>query len=783
MKVNKLLFIILLTLSVEFLQAQEKTCITGKVINSDGVAIRNVNVVLFNSSTDTNIVALAATSPDGIFTIDNAKNELRPLRLSCIGFSTKLMLADSGNVGDIVLLPESVDIEGVMVVGSSKTFRPDGITYVPTVDKLKNSLNGMALLSAMQPPRVYVDPISFEVSVLGGGNVVLLINDRPVTSGELQGIKPEHIKRVEYYDRPSERFPQASVVINFTVVTPESGGAISANLIEGVNGVYGEHYINARVYSGRHTFTADWRPQFRYSTDLMRERADIFNLPTGTIKRNEIAIPAKQEYWNNRVTSHYNYTGEKYMFDLSAFGVFNNERHNDYSGLVVTENQDVSDTTINHDRNSNDLVSGGVNAYVEVKSPIGPIRFNADYSYRDASYSRNFEEQMDDSLFVSNSNSAEKVHFTGLQFSYSLPVPFNDNWMGFASVSSRWNCGWYSNSYGSSYGTENVETRQNSGESNLSFMLNGNNLMFALGLIHTWQVYSIDGNRKTWSQLSPIGAIMYKPTKKWSVSLDAMFKYSPPALGQIIVSEIQLDPYQIQRGNVNLGSTKSLQLSLNNNIGISNNYELFVQGKYSYYKDPIADISILEIQDNLSYMVVRMPANMHSFTQYTINGSLRGSNIWKFIWFNLWGGFDYAISNGGGYFNHKELVPFCQGQLTLKWEKWDLMSELWYGKADALRGELLQKDMVSTRFMLSYQHKRLRASVGVLNPFMDFKDTKFENLSEVAPYTRYAYSKMYNSLILAKLSFFVSWGNEQKGQGNPQLKGQESENTIVRSER
>lgn len=119
----------------------------------------------------------------------------------------------------------------------------------------------------------------------------------------------------------------------------------------------------------------------------------------------------------------------------------------------------------------------------------------------------------------------------------------------------------------------------------------------------------------------------------------------------------------------------------------------------------------------------------------------------------------------------------------MKWRKWDLLSEAWYGQNDALMGEMLKSKSWHTRFMLSRRHKRMQLSMGVLNPFIKFRDVKYENLSSVAPYTRYAYNRMYENLVFAKFTYLFTWGDEQKKRSKPKLKATEFETTIVKGER
>ena len=757
--------------------------ISGRVVGEIGTPIARVNVALWKSITDSTIISLSITDSLGCFVIETDEI-LRPLRFSCIGYEPKTILTDGGKLDDILLVESSNSIDEVVVKGRSKIFRPDGITYIPTVRRAANSVNGMALLSSLKPPRIIVDPLSYDVSVRGGGEVVLLINDKPSTSGEVQAIDPELIRKVDYYDKPTPRFPLASVVINLTVDFPAQGGTGSINLVEGVNSTYGEHYLIGKIYNGRHSFTLDWQPQFRYSTNQMRERIDYFNFPGVSIVRSEEPIPARQAYWHNIASGHYNYAGRKYMLDVSGWGQIDDDTNNDFEGRVTTSSTSNTSSTLNREHNSGRSKNYGLSTYLEIKSPLGPVYLNADYRKLDASYYREYGEVTSSEHFNAENSSSEKVHHVGLQGSYTLPFPLGEVWAGMFSISGSWRKQWIEKGYSvSGQSAPAVEMRDNSGDNKLLLMLMDDNLMVGLGAVYFWQKYHIHDDENRWSQWLPIGAISYQLSDIWTVDFDAMLKYSQPPLGQIVASEIQLDPYQIQRGNPLLSKTRLTQFTINSIWDFNSKLELFIQGKYKYIKNPIMDVTRIEEQSGGDYVAVRMPENLKYFKQYTFSCSIDGSDLWDFLSFSFNGGLSYYDSHGGVEYRHKELVPFYQGDLSLRWNRWSFLSEAWYGKDDALMGEILKSKNWHTRFMLSSNHKRMQLSVGVMNPFIKFRDIKTENLSTVAPYTRYAYNRMYENLIFAKFTYQFSWGDEQKKRSKPKLKATEYESTIVKSER
>ena len=343
--------------------AQQPLSIYGTVINENDAPLPAVHVSLLRSSTDSNVVAITTTDSDGKFKINN-QDGLRPIKFTCLGYAQKTLLADSGNIGTIILTPEAIAIDEITISRQSKTYRPDGITYIPTGKQVDRAVNGMDLLSNLRPPRVRIDPLSYTISAMGGGQVMVLINDRPANTNELRGINPDLIRRVDYYDKPTSRFPEAAIVINITVARPPRGGSLSGDFMEGLTTVYGEHFGVGNIYSGRHTCMLAWQPQFRRSFTQMRERHDVFNFPLQQITRTEEALPARLIYWNNEIAGQYNFTGRKVMVDISAFKQLDNSWNNDFSGQIITQNNTAADTTRSHEHNAERVSSHGMNIYI-----------------------------------------------------------------------------------------------------------------------------------------------------------------------------------------------------------------------------------------------------------------------------------------------------------------------------------------------------------------------------------------------------------------------------------
>ncbi|MDE6342563.1 MAG: hypothetical protein K2K93_09610, partial [Muribaculaceae bacterium] len=76
-------------------------------------------------------------------------------------------------------------------------------TYIPTARQKNAAANAISLLSQMAIPQIEIDPISQAVKTTSGQGVSIFIDFLPVTTQDLQGMRTQDVKKVEYYLHPT----------------------------------------------------------------------------------------------------------------------------------------------------------------------------------------------------------------------------------------------------------------------------------------------------------------------------------------------------------------------------------------------------------------------------------------------------------------------------------------------------------------------------------------------------------------------------------------------------
>ncbi|HTF29214.1 MAG TPA: carboxypeptidase-like regulatory domain-containing protein, partial [Flavitalea sp.] len=108
--IKKFFFLLLLPVAFVFSAKAQSSTITGTVKNNSGEAIEGVSVVIKNSSTGT------STGANGQFSI-TVKERGDTLVFTYVGFETKEMAARPGSPVNVVLSPNTVTGNEVIVVG------------------------------------------------------------------------------------------------------------------------------------------------------------------------------------------------------------------------------------------------------------------------------------------------------------------------------------------------------------------------------------------------------------------------------------------------------------------------------------------------------------------------------------------------------------------------------------------------------------------------------------------------------------------------------------------
>ena len=119
----------------------------------------------------------------------------------------------------------AVELKGVEIEARMQKATTEGLTYTPSSRQKKAAANGYWLLNNMAIPSLMVSPTAASVTTTLGEDVSLFINYLPASKDEVDGMRPEDVRRIDVLRSPSDpRFSGALVAVNFIVRHSNFGG-------------------------------------------------------------------------------------------------------------------------------------------------------------------------------------------------------------------------------------------------------------------------------------------------------------------------------------------------------------------------------------------------------------------------------------------------------------------------------------------------------------------------------------------------------------------------------
>lgn len=279
-----------------------KYCYTGKVVSNENEPISGLSVMLL-APKDSIVITYGITDDDGHFSIPCDRQGVIG-KFSCLGYKTTYSPFTTFSVGTIVMDEQAIPLDVVMVESDYARLYSDKSVYMPTAQQKNSSQTAQDLINRMAIPQLRIGD---EIKTTTGQSVDIFIDYMPATSGEMDGIRIEDVKRVEYYDYPIDpRFQGRAHVVNFIMQRYEYGGY--------VKGIYYDNFVFSRQLNGYakiqyKKMTIDWAGGAFYMDDHRNyeNTFETFRLPQadGSIKefvRSSITEDSKKRrdaYWTS----------------------------------------------------------------------------------------------------------------------------------------------------------------------------------------------------------------------------------------------------------------------------------------------------------------------------------------------------------------------------------------------------------------------------------------------------------------------------------------------------
>ena len=221
--------IILLLFLVISATTAAQTTFRGTLVNPDQKPISDANIILM-SLPDSTLVKGVISNGHGSFELPNPANSKKVLiKITHLEYQEEVLSPTSSNLGTIVLIPTSNELDAVVVTARrrpileqkgtriSTNVAQSTLQKLPTTDMLLNFLPGVSTSYTGS---------GFEV--FGKGNPIFYINNRRVRNlDEVYQLSPKDIERIEMETQPGAEYDNTVGAVIYIILKKKPGDGLS----------------------------------------------------------------------------------------------------------------------------------------------------------------------------------------------------------------------------------------------------------------------------------------------------------------------------------------------------------------------------------------------------------------------------------------------------------------------------------------------------------------------------------------------------------------------------
>ncbi|NJK93792.1 MAG: hypothetical protein HC905_01645 [Bacteroidales bacterium] len=232
----------------------------------------------------------------------------------------------------------------------------------------------------------------------------------------------------------------------------------------------------------------------------------------------------------------------------------------------------------------------------------------------------------------------------------------------------------------------------------------------------------------------------------------------------------------MQRGN------PALKPQVNYKNGISLDFDIKKIGfgcylDYTYVSSPLMESSFAE-----NNKVVRTINNQKNFQILNPELELRSKPFDNYIQLKIYTGINKYISTGNNFLHNKTIV-YYGGKIKVNYKKYSLTWLVSQNTSDSFWGETLSRDESAHVVTLSYNNSKIYVGLEGFNLFSTKHTNSKENLSSIAPYTRYEYLDELRNMLRFKITYTLKYGREYKAKTQKIRNTDEVEQGILKGEK
>lgn len=444
-------------------------------------------------------------------------------------------------------------------------------TYIPTARQKNASQSGADLLDQMSIPQLKVS-LGGNIETNSGKQVAVFIDFIPASENDLKAMRMSDVKRVEYYEYPSDpRLQGNQFVVNYIMTKYEYGGYVKGynhtNLLHFSEQLLG----NVRFQYKNMTYDLMGYGWGHNSSHYGYELTETYRLPQedGTLKvfdRYSNTTSSKENRQQYFAAFKATYNTEKIQASTQINGSINRKPHSDRSGEVVYSPADFPSSEYSSTLNNSSKFLSYNGYYFFALPKSNSITFTPSYMFSHTEQNSSYVETGFDPILNGATDNTNQLK-ADLKFNHDFGK--YGNLLGFVRGSYEYNRTRYT-------GTATSLDRAKSSRVGIGATYNVSigNFYGSTGFGWDWDKLQFadmtDKPSSPWFDIS----LQYGFKEKHSIS--ATFHYSswPPSPSYKSENVIQSTPLMRYTGNPNLVPSKSYDVDFRYTWLPNNNYSL-----------------------------------------------------------------------------------------------------------------------------------------------------------------------------------------------------------------
>lgn len=628
-----------------FLEALQhgKYVYTGRTVGNDNEPVVAATVMLLQPK-DSTAITYGITGNDGRFSIPCDRKEVIA-KITSTGYQTSYVNCKDFNVGIIRMKEQAVYLQSLDVSPDRVTVQADRTVFIPTTRQKNASQTGIELLSRMAIPYLRTTGAA-GITTMSGAEVDIFVDFLPATGEDLKGMRMADVRKVEYYDFPSDpRFLGKQHVVNFIMTKYEYGGYLKGYTDHNI--FYNSGQLNGygKLQYKKMTYDISLGGYHRDDDHAGTATEETFRLPNAdgslsTFKRfsNVEGSDVKGRlYWS---TFRATYATEKMTVRNSIAGDFDHKPVNTQFGSVSYSPEIVSPTPYTShtsDRVNSISYYGDFTLFLPKNNTL---TINPDYSYSHTQRLTDYSEETAEGEDSYVNRAKDNTHRG------SLSLGFNHLFSNHSNL--RFNLSGAMVSDNISYkGTANAydKTRTLRFSPSVAYTFSPGNFYGAVTAGLSWQRFSynrtIDHSTAPWTSL----ALQYSFLKKHSIRAEFNYNSALPAAHYRSDNIIQSNPLMSYTGNPYLKPERK--------FSISGSYTFFPSDMFSgsvyTFNDIIGNRAVFEYLPN-SDGILRTISQSSGHYSASTYGAYMSANLFDNA-LQLSATIEHSITHNGAPYN------------------------------------------------------------------------------------------------------------------------------------